>query len=69
MAGSRTVKDCSLDELASRYPDAGRLDFGDTAALSAHLIGLVRTERNTAICAALRDYEQESASPPKGRRI
>ncbi len=58
-----------LEHLKSRYPGAQTFKFGDSAALSAELLALVRSGRKTATCGALRDYPESSADTPVvGRR-
>jgi uncharacterized protein YhfF len=42
--------------------------FGDTPALCAHLIALVRAGRKTATCGALRDVNQAEPMPVVGRQ-
>ncbi|WBU57418.1 ASCH domain-containing protein [Paracoccus sediminicola] len=43
--------------------------FGDTRALNAHLLELVRSGAKTATCGALRDFQQDGEPLPKvGRR-
>lgn len=45
-----------MDDLRRRFPDAVETGFGDTPALSAHLLGLIAAGAKTATCSALRDY-------------
>ncbi len=59
----------TLDEALARYPGAETFTFGDSAALSAELLALVRAGVKTATCGALRDFEAEGeALPQVGRR-
>ncbi len=59
----------SLNDVMARYPGAQTFKFGDSAALSADLLALVRAGRKTATCGALRDYPEGSADTPVvGRR-
>lgn len=58
-----------LEDAFARYPGAETFTFGDTAALSAQLLDLVRSGRKTATCGALRDYEGPGEAMPEiGRR-
>ncbi|MEL6551682.1 MAG: ASCH domain-containing protein [Pseudomonadota bacterium] len=58
-----------LAALKARYPGAITFKFGDSAEMSAEILPLVFSGKKTATCAALREYEAESASMPViGRR-
>ncbi|WP_170548086.1 MULTISPECIES: ASCH domain-containing protein [Ruegeria] len=58
-----------LKEVMTRYPDAQTFKFGDSAALSAELLALVRSGQKKATCGALRDYPGGSPETPVvGRR-
>ena len=58
-----------LDEIKRRYPNAETFKFGDTALLSAELLGLVRAGQKTATCGALRDFQEGvEAMPVVGRQ-
>ncbi len=46
----------TLEALRARYPGAETFRFGDSAALSAELLALVRAGVKTATCGALRDF-------------
>lgn len=59
----------TLDDLKAKYPGAESFTFGDSAALSAELIALVRSGRKTGTCGALRDFsEGGEAIPVAGRK-
>lgn len=59
----------TLQEALARYPGAATFTFGDSVALSAELLALVRTGAKTATCGALRDYGPGGeAMPEVGRR-
>ncbi len=59
----------TLKDVLTRYPGAQTFKFGDSASMSAELLGLVRAGRITATCGALRDYPEGSAETPVvGRR-
>ncbi len=59
----------TLKDVLTRYPGAQTFKFGDSASMSAELLGLVRAGRKTATCGALRDYPEGSAEAPVvGRR-
>ncbi|MEW2917746.1 ASCH domain-containing protein [Ruegeria sp. ANG10] len=58
-----------LKEVMARYPDAQTFKFGDSAALSAELLALVRSGQKKATCGALRYYPDGSPETPVvGRR-
>ncbi len=58
-----------LDAVLARYPGAEVFRFGDSAALSAELLALVRAGRKTATCEAVRNFPaQGEAEPVLGRR-
>lgn len=57
-----------LTTLQERYPGAVTFRFGDSAALSAELIALVRAGKKVATCGAVRDYEAGETPPMVGRR-
>jgi len=54
-----------MEDLQVTYPGAGTFQFGDTAELSAHLIGLVRSGKKRATCGALSEFEDDPASMPE----
>lgn len=56
-----------LATLRQRYPTAVTFRFGDSAALCADLIALVRAGHKTATCGAMRDYEPGVSLPEVGR--
>ena len=58
----------AIEALKDRYPGAVPFKFGDSAALSAALVALVRSGRKVATCGALRDYENGEPLPSVGRR-
>ncbi len=49
----------------TRYPGALRGDYGDSEALCAELVALIRAGKKTATCSALRDYEAEGEALPE----
>lgn len=51
-------------DLETRYPGAHWCDFGDSAALSDRLLGLIRSGAKTATCGALRDYHDAGDPVP-----
>ena len=55
----------TVDELKVRFPGAETFRFGDSAELSALLLGLVRAGKKRATCS---HQGQESALPEIGRR-
>lgn len=56
-------------DLAARYPGARRAGFGDSAALSDRLLGLILAGTKTATCGALRDYEAEGEGVPQAGEV
>ncbi|MBT8467797.1 MAG: ASCH domain-containing protein [Deltaproteobacteria bacterium] len=52
------------EDLNETYPGAGNFKFGDSAELSAELIGLVRSGKKRATCDALATFEAEPGSMP-----
>lgn len=54
--------------LKRRYPTAETFKFGDSSALCAALLSLVRSGKKVATCGALRDYQTGDAMPEIGRR-
>jgi len=54
--------------LKRRYPTAEAFKFGDSAALCASLLSLVRSGKKVATCGALRDYRNGEPMPAIGRR-
>lgn len=56
------------EDLLARYPGAVGFRFGDSAQLSARLLGLVRAGRKIATCGAVRDYRDAEPLPVTGRR-
>lgn len=59
----------TLEEARARYPGAETFAFGDTPALSARLLDLVRAGRKTATCGALREFQSEAEPMPVVGRI
>ena len=57
-----------MEDLQVTYPGAGTFKFGDSAELSARLIGLVRSGKKRATCGALSEFKDEpEAMPVVGR--
>lgn len=54
----------TLDSLRARYPGALIDRFGDSEALSARLIDLIRAGRKTATVGALEQYERDGDPIP-----
>jgi len=54
-----------IEDAKAKYPDAISFKFGDTRELCNKLLTLVRTERKTATCGALRDYQSGAEMLPK----
>ncbi|MEL6207895.1 MAG: ASCH domain-containing protein [Pseudomonadota bacterium] len=52
-------------ELRARYPDAEPFVFGDSPALCAELLALVRSGQKRATCGALRDLEEGGEALPQ----
>ena len=59
-----TASHRTLEDLRRAYPGAITGEFGDTPALSRHLIALIREGRKTATCGALADYKREGDPVP-----
>ncbi|GAB5449137.1 ASCH domain-containing protein [Gymnodinialimonas sp.] len=57
----------TLDEVRARYPGAEAYVFGDSAALSAQLLGLVREGRKRATCLSMAEVARGEALPQIGR--
>lgn len=58
----------TLDEALARYPGAETFRFGDSEALCAELIALVRSGRKRATCSSVLNAQLENAMPEVGRR-
>ena len=59
----------SLEDIRPRYPDAVTFKFGDSEAMSAALLALVKAGRKTATCGAAAFYDTApGALPMVGRR-
>ena len=55
-------------DLIEKYPGAGEFRFGDSDAMNAELIALVRSRKKTATCGKASDFEDEpEALPVVGR--
>lgn len=54
-----------LDDLKRRYPGAATFVFGDSDALCAALLALVRAGAKTATCGALRDFAPGGEAMPE----
>jgi uncharacterized protein YhfF len=54
-----------MEDLQVTYPGAGTFRFGDSAALSAELIALVRAGKKRATCGALAEFDDDPDSMPK----
>ncbi len=57
----------TLDDLRARYPGAETYVFGDSAHLSALLLGLVRTGVKRATCLSMAEVARGEALPQIGR--
>ena len=57
----------NLATIQARFPDSRLTAFGDSAALSERLLGLIRAGVKTATCSALRDYTDED--PPRAGEV
>ncbi len=56
-------------DLIQKYPGAGSFKFGDSDAMNAALIALVRAREKTATCGKASDFDGEpEALPVVGRR-
>ncbi len=55
------------DQLEARFPGAQTYVFGDSARLSAELLGLVRAGRKRATCLSMAEIEGGEAPPQIGR--
>ncbi len=53
-----------INDLMNSYPDADTFYFGDSEALCARLIELVRSGKKTATCGAYRDFENGTDNMP-----
>jgi len=59
----------NLKDIQARYPGATTFKFGDGRALCDLLLGLVRSGKKRATCAALTDFETGGETLPEvGRR-
>lgn len=56
-------------EALARYPDAVSFKYGDSAALNAEILSLVRTGRKTVSCDALAAFEARGETLPKLGRV
>lgn len=56
-----------LEALRARYPGAVSYVFGDSARLSAELLGLVRAGRKRATCLSMAEVARGEAVPEIGR--
>ncbi|GAA0786206.1 ASCH domain-containing protein [Roseibium denhamense] len=54
----------NLEILKQKYPGAETFKFGDSPALSAELIALVRDGKKTATCGALRGFQEGGEAMP-----
>lgn len=55
-------------DIAARYPQAETFRFGDSAALNAEILALVRAGRKTVTCGALASFEaRDEPLPQVGR--
>lgn len=57
----------TLAELQNQYPGAETYVFGDSAALSAELLGLVRAGAKRATCLSMAEVARGAALPALGR--
>ena len=56
-------------DLNEKYPGAGSFKFGDSDAMNAELIALVRAGKKTATCGRASDFDDDpDAVPVVGRR-
>ena len=56
-------------DLIKKYPGAGSFKFGDSDAMNAELIALVRSGKKTATCGRASDFEPDGEGlPVVGRR-
>ncbi|UWQ17828.1 ASCH domain-containing protein [Jannaschia sp. M317] len=59
----------TLQQIIDAHPDAETFRFGDSEALCAEILGLIRTGKKTATCEAARVYGAKGdAWPEVGRR-
>ncbi len=56
--------DDDIEDLQDIYPGAGTFTFGDSPAMCAALIALVREGRKRATCGALRDFADDPGAMP-----
>lgn len=59
----------SLEDAQARYPGAQAFAFGDSAALNAEILALVRAGRKTVTCDALAAFEARGEAAPQPGRI
>ncbi len=58
-----------LDDIEARYPEATRFTFGDSAALNAEILALVRAGRKTVSCDAWDAFAARGEPLPEPGRI
>lgn len=63
-----TNPDDDIEELQDIYPGAGTFQFGDSAAMCAKLLALVREGRKRATCGALAEFGDDPDSLPQVHR-
>ncbi len=51
-------------DLIEKYPGAGSFKFGDSDAMNAELIALVRAGKKTATCGRVSDFEDDGCGLP-----
>lgn len=59
----------SLDQARARYPGAVAFTYGDSAALNAEILRLVRAGAKTVTCDAVAAFEKRGEAPPVSGRI
>ena len=59
----------TLEAAKARYPGAQSFAFGDSAALNAEILALVRAGRKTVTCDALAAFDARGEVPPQPGRI
>ena len=57
----------TLEEALARYPGAVAYRPGDSSELNAEILGLMRSGRKTATCAALAEFSETDPVPEVGR--
>ncbi|MCB6176942.1 ASCH domain-containing protein [Rhodobacter sp. Har01] len=57
----------TLDDALARHPGAATDRPGDSAALNAEILALMRAGRKTATCAALAEFSKAEPAPEVGR--